>query len=159
MLRFYIYKIIADNVYDKLGIPEDAYLTFDKNSVEEYKKKYLNGDYNYIHDLVDNELAQYDTSDNHPDDIEDIRETAIDEVIQMIENNVVKYEQYQHEVTINTYLDIINLIKNSDIESIKSIETEYQPSDPEVGIYGEERAVVIELTNGSYISFNVEIED
>lgn len=159
MLRFDAYKLIADDVYDQLEIPEDIYLTFDKKSANEFRQKYLLDDYTYIYDMVDEVMQAYDTSDMMESDVEDIRETAVEEVLQMLEDNLNKYEEYNHQVVVNTYREIISLIRDSDIDTIVDVDTEYQPSDPDVGIWDEERSVMIKLTNGAVISFDVEFDE
>lgn len=157
MLHYYDYQDIADAVYDSLNIPEDMYLNF-KNDKEanDFLKQYS---IDYITELVDAELQKYDTSENVPSDIEDARIDAVDAVMSLIDNNVEDYYRYKSSIMSNAYADIVSLLKNSMIDNVVSVDNEYDPADPSVGIYGEERRIIIELSTGDLITFDVNFED
>lgn len=157
MLDYSRYVDIAEAVYESLGIPEDQYLQF-KNDDEarEFTKSYSEDE---IANLVNAELSNYDTSENHPDDIEDIKENAIEEVMRMIDENAEKYYEYKRGIMTNAYAKIVELLQDSFIEGVEEVDSEYDPADPDVGIYSEERRIQIRLTTGEYITFNVEFED
>ena len=157
MLDYSRYEDIAYAVYESLGIPEDQYLQFkNDDDVRSFTDSYSREE---ITDLVEAELANYDTSENHPAEISDIRASAIDEVMYMIGENEEKYYYHKRDIMSNTYADIITLLSNSSIPGIAEVSSDYEPADPSVGIYGEERSISIKLTTGDYIYFNVEFDD
>lgn len=157
MLSYGTASDIAAKVFADLNIPDDIYLTWNKKDVQAFEKEYIQDE--FIRPLVDVELANYDTSENSPVDIEDIVEDAIDEVFYMLQDIVDKYYQYQNQITLNAYRDIVQTLQNASLSGVKDIDTEYEPADPDVGIFNEERRIVFTLENGSYITFNVEIEE
>ena len=157
MLDYGAYVDIAYSVYNSLGIPEDQYLQFKndedvRNFIDSYSK-------DTITNLVEAEFANYDTSENHPADIKDMKANAVDEVMGLIYENEEQYYDYKRGIIENTYADIIELLSNSSIPGIAEVNSEYEPADPSVGIYSEERSISIELTTGQYIYFNVEFDD
>lgn len=95
MLQFDVYYEIADNIFtNTLGLSDDYYKTFTSSAdVKEFTKKYLN-DENYIRGLVIDELANYDTSENDPAEIEDITENAISELFYRIDDITKKILPY-----------------------------------------------------------------
>lgn len=157
MIHYSRYQDIAETVYNSLQIPEDKYLQF-KNDKEanDFVKSYSE---DYIADLVNAELSNYDTSENHPAEVEDIRENAIDEVMQKIDQVAEDYYYYKHNIATTAYSQIVELLQNSIIDGVEDIDIEYDPADPDVGIYSEERRIQIKLTTGEYITFNVEFEE
>ncbi len=158
MLTYGYIDFIAKDVYDSLDIPEDIYLTFNKESLKSFIDQYLS-DKSYIVSLVDQEIAKYDTTENTPEEIEDIRESAVDAVEQMINQNVEKYYQQQHNIVSTTYHEIVKVLKGTAFSNVLDVDTEYQPADPDVGIYSEERSIIFTLTNGAVISMNVTIDE
>ena len=157
MLDYGAYADIAYSVYNSLDIPEDQYLQFkNDDDVRNFRDSYSR---EAIANLVEAEFANYDTSENHPADIKDMKANAIDEVMYMIGENEEAYYDYKRGVIENTYADIVELLSNSNIPEIDSVDAEYEPADPSVGIYGEERSISIKLTTGQYIYFNVEFDD
>ena len=71
MLDYGAYADIAYSVYDSLNIPEDQYLQFNNdNDVRNFTDSYSR---EAIANLVEAELANYDTSENHPAEITDIK--------------------------------------------------------------------------------------
>lgn len=158
MLTYGYINWIAKDVYDSLDIPEDIYLTFNKESLKSFRDQYLK-DTSYLYPLVDAEIEKYDTSENNPSDIEDIRESAKEEIERLIEANIDKYYQEQHNIVLSAYREIVQLIKNSAISNVIDIDEDYYPEDPEVGIYHEERTIDIRLSNGAVISMDVKIDE
>ena len=156
MLQPDVYYEIADNIFTNiLGLSDDYYKTFTtSDDVKEFTKKYLN-DENYLRGLVIDELANYDTSENNPAEIDDITENAISELFYRIDDITEKYYRTQHQVTLNVYNEIISAIDN--IVGVESVDSDYEPADPDVGIYSESRRIEVTLTNGSTISMEVEI--
>ena len=158
MLTYGYIDFIAKDVYDSLDIPEDIYLTFNKESLKSFIDQYLS-DKSYIVSLVDQEIAKYDTTENSPEEIEDIKESAVDAVEQMINQNVEKYYQQQSSIVADTYHEIVKVLQNTAFSNVLDVDTEYQPADPDVGIYSEERSIIFTLTNGAVISMNVTIDE
>ena len=158
MLTYGYIDYIAKDIYDSLDIPEDIYLTFNKESLKSFRDQYLK-DTSYLYPLVDAEIEKYDTSENNPSDIEDIRESAKEEIERLIEANIDKYYQEQHNIVLSTYREIVQLIKNSAISNVIDIDEDYYPEDPEVGFYHEERTIDIKLSNGAVISMYVKIDE
>ena len=157
MLDYGTYVDIAYSVYNSLGIPEDQYLQFKSDKeAREFSNSYSEEE---IANLVNAEMANYDTSDNYHPDIEDMKKNAVEEVMRMIYENEEQYYDYKRGVIEHTYAGIVELLSNSNIPEIDSVDTEYEPADPSVGIYGEERAISIKLTTGQYIYFDVEFDD
>lgn len=156
MLNYNFTWVIAENVFDSLGLPEDMYLQLDENSIKEFSKQYSE---EYIRSLVDAELTKYDTSDNDPSDIEDLRETAIEDVMYKIE--AIKDDYYRSQIAImeDAYAEIVNALENTAFQNIISIDTEFEPADPDVGIFDDERYINFKLSNGKYITLKVEFED
>ena len=158
MINFSEYRNIADRVFNSLGISDDIYLSWDKDSMREFAKQYIY-DTDYVDALVDIELANYDTSDMHPSDIADLRIAAIDEICERLEALQDNYYTKQDEIRDDAYASIITTLKDSNLDNITDIDVEYEPSDPEVGIYNEERRIVFTLSNGMMITFEVTFED
>lgn len=157
MLDYSRYQDIAEVVYNSLQIPEDKYLQFkDDKEADDFIKLYSE---DYIAELVNAELSNYDTSENHPDDIEDMKENAIEEVMRMIDENAEKYYEYKRGIMTNAYAKIVELLQDSFIEGVEEVDSEYDPADPDVGIYNEERRIQVKLVTGDYITFNVEFEE
>lgn len=157
MLSYGTASDIAAKVFADLNISDDIYLTWDKKGVQAFEKEYIQDE--FIRPLVEAELANYDTSENSPVDIEDIVEDAIDEVFYMLQDIVDKYYQYQNQITLNAYRDIVQTLQNAALSGVKDIDIEYEPADPDVGIFNEERRIVFTLENGSYITFEVSIDE
>ena len=157
MLDYGTYVDVAYSVYNSLGIPEDQYLQFKSDEdARNFARAYSKED---ITKLVEAEFANYDTSDNHPADIKDMKKNAVDEVMGLIYENEEQYYDYKRGIIESTYADIVELLSNSNIPEIAEVNSEYEPADPSVGIYGEERYVSIKLTTGQHIYFNVEFDD
>lgn len=157
MLQYEDYRLISSAIINQLGL-DDAidYSTWTKATANEFNNKYLNNE-DYIRGLVLDELANHDTSDNHPTEINDIVENAISEVFYAVDDIVEGYYQYQRNVTMNVYNEIINSMNN--IIGVESVDSEYDPGDPDVGDYQETRTITVKLTNGSEIYFDVEIAE
>lgn len=147
---------IALSVFSNLGIPEDVYKTWSKEEIDSLSKKYLNNE-DYIRGLVLDELSNYDTSENVQSDINEIIEDAISDVFFMVDDIVENWYRHQNDITLNIYREIIQAIGN--IVGVDDVESSYDPADPEVGIYNEERSIEVKLTNGASIYFTVEMNE
>jgi hypothetical protein len=160
MLNYYSYYKIADDVLAKIGLPDTSEMT--DELAQEFNDKYLKDD-SIIDSLVRDEVAKYDTSDNVPSDVEDIINNASDEVFFKIDDTITEFEQMSSDEVysklVTAYEGIVNAIKNADIPGVAKIDTEFQPADPDVGIFDEERGISITLDNGSNISLIVEFYD
>lgn len=158
MLQPDAYYEIAENIFTNvLGLSDDMYKEFkSKVEVDALNKRYLDND-DYLRGLVIDELNNYDTSENHPADIEDITENAISELFYRIDAITENYYRMQHQITLNVYSEIIAAMDN--IVGVASVDSEYEPSDPDLGIYEESRTVTVTLDNGAEIYFNVEIAE
>lgn len=155
MLQYGDYWEIANDVLAKLNLPEAI------TSEEESKAlmdEYLRDD-SVIANMVEEAMQNYDTSDNHPADIKDIKQNALEAVCEEIEILIEDYERGQAAITTNAYAQIVELLQNANIEGVVDVDVEYEPADPSVGIYGEERNISFKLSNGEYIYFNVEFGD
>lgn len=160
MLNYNSYYKIADEVLAKIGLPDTSEMT--DELAQEFNDKYLKDD-SVITNLVKEELANYDTSDNVPSDVEDIINNASDEVFYKIDDTITAFEFHKEDEIygklVDAYEGIVKAIKNADIPGVASVDTEFQPADPDVGIFDEERGISITLDNGSNISLIVEFYD
>ena len=157
MLNYTDYHKIADSVFESLNIPEDIYTTFTTSSANDFYNQYIRND-DYIEALVDIELQKYDTYDNVPDDLEDIRQNAIDEVNDRLSAIIDNYYHMQTKLLEDTYAQIVQNLMHTNFDNITDVDIEFEPADPEVGIFNEERRIVFTLSNGATITFNVEFE-
>ena len=98
-------------------------------------------------------------SDMHPSDIADLRMAAIDEICERLEALQDNYYAKQDGIRDDAYASIISALKNSNLNNVTDVDVEYEPSDPEVGIYNEERRIVFTLSNDMSITFDVTFED
>ena len=158
MLQYNDAHNIALDVFAKLGVPDKM----DSATAEMLNKKYLQDDAT-IMSLVEAELANYDTLDNLPADIDDIIDNASDVVFFMLDDAINDYyrgvDEYNTGLINNAYYQIIEAIRNADIEGVKDIHTEYEPADSSVGLYRDERTIIVELTNGASITMSVEFDE
>lgn len=155
MMSFTDSQAIAYKIFTDLNIPEDIYKTWTRGDQHKFFKQYLEND-DYIGALVDIELANYDTSDMVPYDIEDIRMAAIDEVIDQLERIYDNYNLMQEQIRDTAYASILSALYNANLENVVDIDEEVDPADPDVGIFGEERRIVFTLSNDSTITFVVD---
>ena len=146
---------IALTVFSNLGIPEDT-KNWSKEEIDLLSKKYLNNE-DYIRGLVLDELSNYDTSDNVQSDIDETVEEAISDVFFMVDDIVEDWYHYQNSITLNVYNEIIQAMNN--IVGVEDVDVAYDPADPDVGIYNEERSIEVKLTNGASIYFTVEMNE
>ena len=158
MLNYGDYHRIASDVFESLNIPEDIYKTFDADSANAFYNQYIKDD-EYISALVDIELQKYDTYDNVPADLEDLRENAIEEITDRLDTIMQNYYHIQSEILENTYSQIVETLLNTHFENVTDADVEYEPADFDVGIFDEERRIVFTLSNGTTITFNVEFEE
>jgi len=157
MLHYTDAYYIADAVFQRLGIPEDMSKQFTTDEqARNFHKQYKE---DYIRSLVEAEIANYDTSDNVETDIEDTIEDAVDEVFQRISFIEDEYYMNQQALFRNAYAEIIKVLQNTAFQNIVDVDSEYEPADPDVGIFNEERYINFKLSNGKYITFTVEFED
>ena len=158
MLQYNDAHNIALDVFAKLGVPDEM----DSATADMLNKKYLQDD-SVITELVEAELANYDTLDNLPADIDDIIDNASDEVFFMLDDAINDYyrgvDEYNTGLINNAYYQIIEAIRNGDIEGVKNVYTQFEPADSSVGMYHDERTIVVELTNGASITMDVEFDE
>lgn len=157
MLTYGTAHDIATQVFTDLNIPEDIYLTWNKDDVQNFEQDYI--DEGFIRPLVEVELKNYDTSENSPADIEDVIDEAVDEVSYSLTALVEQYWNYQNQITLEVYREIVDTLKNAPIANISNIDVLYEPADSDFGIFADERAISIGLSNGATITLNVEIEN
>ena len=153
MLSYNASHDIANAVLPKLDLPE---VVSSKAEADSLNDRYLK-DEDYIRNLVMEELSNYDTSDNHPSEIDDTIEDAISEIFFEIDDLVNDYYQRNHDETLQIYSEIVSSLEN--VSGVDSVEASYDPADPDVGIYEEVRTIEIKLTTGSTIYMTVEISE
>ena len=154
MLQYGDYHDIAYDVLEKLNLPDYKDLTPERiNELNELLKNDT-----LIDQMVEEAMVNYDTSDNIPSDVEDIKSNASDEVFFTINDLIDSYSRAQEQKVFNAYEAIVEAIKNANIPDVVDVEAIYEPDDPDVGIFNEERAINIVLSTGDYIVFNVEID-
>ena len=156
MIDFSEYLNVANDIYKSLSLPDTS--TLSRRAIKRLEKNFLR-DQNVIKDLVDDELTNYDFSENTEGEYEEFRKAVIDELQYMIGESTENYYRYNERITYEAYEAIVDVLKNADIPNVADVDTDYEPSDPSVGIYDEERSISITLTNGAIITFNVEIDD
>ena len=149
---------IVESVFAELDIPEDIYKIWTYKDMESFSEQYTK-DSEYIAALVDIELTKYDTSDMYPSDIEDIREDIIAEVDDKLQTIKDNYYRLQDSIRDDAYASIVKVLKSAYIKNVSDVDTEYEPADPDVGIFDEERRIVFTLSNGYTISFEVSFDD
>ena len=147
---------IAWAVYNNLNMPDD--LGYNAEVADAIEKQYLRDD-SLIKSLVLQELENYDTTGNRPEDIDDLVERAVDEVFFMISDATDAHYRYEQSVAENAYNQIVSILQNANIENVVDVDAEYDPADYSVGIYDEERYIQFRLSTGQYIVFNVEFLD
>jgi len=155
MLQYSDARNIAQDAFDKLGIPDDAYKTYSVEQLKELDK--IANDDDYLRGLILDEIANYDTSENVQSDIEDLIDNAVNDLFFMIDEISQNRYYYQKEQTLAVYNAIAESIDN--IVGVEDVEVNYDPADPDVGIYDEERSIEVHLTNGATIYLNVEITE
>lgn len=147
---------IARKVYESLNIPEDISTTFDKHSVWEFSKQYS---WDYIGTLVDAELQNLDLGGNSESEIHEIREDAVSMVMEQIDAHAENYYQRQEDIAKNAYVEIVDALRYGDYTDVVDVDTEYEPADPDVGVFHDERRIIITLSNGCVITLDVDIDD
>jgi hypothetical protein len=159
MLSYDAYHDIAYDVLARLDIPDEL----DAETAARLDAEYLVHNDGKIEQLVDEVISGYDTSDNHPADIEDLKKHAADEVFYTIDEAVSDYydsiANAQESIINNAYASIVDLIRNSDIEGVVSVDAEYEPADSSVGLYHDERTITITLSTGATITMSVDFDD
>lgn len=156
MIDFSEYYEVATNIYNTLDIPESSYMS--RRGVKNLEKSFLR-DPKVISELVDQELANYDFSENTEGEYAEFRKAVIDELQYMIGETTEKYYAHNQQITEHVYSDIIHVLETAPIDNVIGVDAEYEPADPSVGIYSEERVISISLSNGVIINLNVEIDD
>ena len=156
MIDFNEYQVIADKIFADLGISEDAYKTWSDKDEKTYFNQYLK-DTDYIMALVDIELSNYDTSDMVPAEIEDLRYAIRDAVWDKLSDIHNNYDEMQEAILYNAYDSIRSVLYESHFENVVNVEEEYDPADPSVGIFNDERRIEFTLSNGAVITFVVEL--
>lgn len=160
MLSYSAYHDIAYDVLDIINIPE----VLDAETAARLDSEYLvDNNSAKIEQLVDSVLSEYDTSGNLPEDIEDIKKNAADEVFFAIDNAVSEYydsiANAHNSIINNTYAAIVDLIRDSGISDIVSVDTDFEPADSSVGLYHDERTITITLSTGATITMSVEFDN
>lgn len=154
MLQYGDYHDIAYDVLEKLNLPDYKDLTPERiNELNELLKNDA-----LIDQLIEEAMVNYDTSDNIPSDVEDIKNNTADEVFFTINDLIDSYSRAQEQKVFNAYEAIVEAIKNANIPDVVEVEAIYEPDDPSVGIFNEERAINIVLSTGDYIIFDVEFD-
>lgn len=157
MLNYNFTWVIAENVFESLGIPEDMSKQFtDDEQVRNFHKQYSE---DYIRSLVEAEIAKYDTSGNVESDIDGLIEDSVNEVLNKISAIEEEYYMAQQALMNNAYAEIVDVLQNTVFQNIVDVDSEYESADPSVGIFNEERYINFKLSNGKYITFTVEFED
>lgn len=149
---------IVDKILQELDIPSDIYRTWTYKDMQAFSAQYLKDD-EYIVAMVDIELATSDTSNMDSSDIEDARNYIIEEVWTRLDSIRENYYSYQNKLQTDAYSDIVNTLTNANLANVVDVSTEYDPADPDVGIYNEERRIVFTLSNGFTITFDVTFDD
>lgn len=156
MLRYEDYHKIASAVLDKIIRPEEL----DDATAKMLDKKYLQDD-SVIDSLVEAEMANYDTSGNSDEDLDEIKNEASDEVFFTIDDVVNEYfrvvDSYNDSLRNDTYAQIIDAIR--DIDNVADVDTDFEPRDSSVGLYHDIRTITVTLTNGAVITMNVDFDD
>lgn len=156
MIRYDDYRKIASAVLDKIIRPEEL----DDATAKMLEKKYLQDD-SVIDSLVEAEMANYDTSGNSDEDLDEIKSEASDEVFYTIDDVVNEYfrvvDSYNDSLRNDTYAQIVDAIR--DIGTVADVDTDFEPRDSSVGLYHDIRTVTVTLTNGAVITMNVEFDD
>jgi hypothetical protein len=157
MLSYGTSSEIAAKVFADLNIDDNIYLSWGSdNEVNAFENEYLNED--FIRPLVEAELQNYDTSENTSAEIKNTVDDAVEQVAYSISMLVEHYWDYQNQIILGAYNEIVEVIRNAPIANVNDIDVIYEPADPSVGIYEEERAIVAQLSNGATITFKVEFE-
>ena len=156
MLRYDDYHKIASAVLDKIIRPEEL----DDATAKMLDKKYLQDD-SVIDSLVEAEMANYDTSGNSDEDLDEIKNEASDEVFFTIDDVVNEYfrvvDSYNDSLRNDTYVQIVDAIR--DIDNVADVDTDFEPRDSSVGLYHDIRTITVTLTNGAVITMNVDFDD
>lgn len=159
MLSYGAYHDIAYDVLDMINIPEKL----DAETAARLDAEYLAHDDGKIEQLVDEVISGYDTSENLSEDIDDIKKNAADEVFFAIDNAVNEYYDLianaHNSIINNTYAAIVDLIRDSGISDIVSVDTDFEPADSSVGLYRDERTITITLSTGATIIMSVEFDN
>lgn len=154
MLQYGDYHDIAYDVLEKLNLPDYKDLTPER--ITELNELLKNDA--LIDQLIEEAMVNYDTSDNIPSDVEDIKNNTADEVFFTINDLIDSYSRAQEQKVFNAYEAIVEAIKNANIPDVVEVEAVYEPDDPSVGIFNEERAINIVLSTGDCIIFDVEFD-
>lgn len=156
MLQYDDYRKIASAVLDKIIRPEEL----DDATAKMLDKKYLQDD-SVIDSLVEAEMANYDTSGNSDEDLDEIKSEASDEVFFTIDDVVSEYfrvvDSYNDSLRNDTYAQIVDAIR--DVDTVVDVDTDFEPRDSSVGLYHDIRTITVTLTNGTVITMNVEFDD
>ena len=157
MMQFNDFLNVANDIYRSLNIPDTSNMS--RRSIKNLERNLLREDSQTIKDLVDEELANYDFSENTQGEITEFRKAVIEELQYMIGEATENYYRHNQLLTEHAYSAIVDVLKNADIPNVVDVDNDYEPSDPSVGIYDDERTISITLSNGVIITFNVEFDD
>lgn len=156
MIQFDEFLNVANDIYRSLNIPDTS--TMSRRSIKNLERNLLRNPQT-IKDLVDEELTNYDFSENTEGEITEFRKAVIEELQYMIGEATENYYRHNQRIIEDTYSAIVDVLKNADIPNVVDVDNDYEPSDPSVGIYDDERTISITLSNGVIITFNVEFDD
>lgn len=156
MIQFDEFLNVANDIYRSLNIPDTS--TMSRRSIKNIERNLLRNPQT-IKDLVDEELTNYDFSENTEGEITEFRKAVIEELQYMIGEATENYYRHNQLLTEHAYSAIVDVLKNTDIPNVVDVDNDYEPSDPSVGIYDDDRTISITLSNGVIITFNVEFDD
>lgn len=160
MLDYFAHKRIAWDVIDRLNIPEDAFADITEDTLQEFLAQYSE---DYIRTLVDAELEKYDISDNTPEEIEDIRENAVEDVMMEITRFEDQYREYQHSLVTHAYDSIVEQLQEAFesglLSNVDDMDVLFEPVDWDIGAFREERSITFTISNGATITFDIDIDD
>lgn len=156
MIQFDEFLNVANDIYRSLNIPDTS--TMSRRSIKNIERNLLRNP-EILKDLVDEELTNYDFSENTEGEITEFRKAVIEELQYMIGEATENYYRHNQRIIEDTYSAIVDVLKNADIPNVVDVDNDYEPSDPSVGIYDDERTISLTLSNGVIITFNVEFDD
>lgn len=146
---------IVDRIMDSLGLPDDLYLTWDREAANQFRSEYLT-DTEYLWDNVAQALADYDVSDMSDEELEDIRMDIYEDACSRLDDLLNNFEKHQSENTFTVLQDIFWAIRG--ISGVVDVDTEYEPADYEYGIR-ESRTAKIKLDNGAEINLEITVDE
>ena len=151
-----IFDTAVETIWNRLNIPDDIYLSWDSNTYRDFLNQYHNLE--LIYALVDTELANADTSELSPYELEDLREMISDEILDHFDELDRNYTALHDKLIEDAYFSLVQLLNNSDIENVVNVDVDYEPADYSVGQY-ESRTITLTLSDGQMITMEVSFEE